>query len=188
MPGVLTNDVKAQEYYRLAYACVQMKHGGTCPGKCATCTLNVHLYMNDVREATLIKTSAELDFMRSLAVAKQRKADTIFDGITTILMLLFSIACFIVLIVWPVSCVVKGVKGFVKPTMPAYELQDMADTATPEVTRKVLTTCDYVKHNTKDVNQSGDVDCIDYAITFYEQYGTAAKLIWWIIDYKKETH
>jgi len=144
--------------------------------------------MNDVREATLIKTSAELDFIRALAVAKQRKVDSTFDLVTSILMLLFSIACFIVLIVWPISCAVKGVKSWVKPTMPAYETQDMAYTATPEIERKVLDVCNSTHNLVYDVDKDGKINCTDYAITFYEQYGSEARLIWWIVEDHKLTH
>jgi len=162
--------------------------------------------MNDVREATLIKTSAELDFIRSLAVAKQRNRDATWDLIGTILAILAGLAVFYVCVVWPVSCAVKGVKSLVAPTMPQYEVQDniastatvqnniastatvqknIASTATPEVTRKVLEVCRAISDRVPDVNRDGLINCIDYAITFYEQYGSGARIIWfrWARDY-----
>jgi len=179
----MTNEQRSQEYYRLALKChelSQSKRG--CDHQCARCTLNVNLYVDDIRDATLIKTSAGIDWQKG-QVVKAREQGTAIGQLIWSLVLLIGLALAVIL---PVQCVKKHFSK--APTMPVYEAQELASTATPEVTQKVLSTCEYVRTNTKDVNKSGKIDCIDYALTFYEQYGSEAKLIWWVVELNKRTH
>jgi len=135
--------------------------------------------MDDVREATLIKTSAELDFIRALAVAKQRNRDGWLSLIPTGLTLLAAIALICVCIVWPISCVVKGVKGFVKPTNPTMEAQQPRYTteATPAIAARVYEVSKYA-WNPPDQDGDGSSDCIDSALLFYDLYGPECIILW----------
>jgi len=56
--GVLTNKQKAEEYRKLAYQCVANEANNTCDHYCVNCPLNISLFMDDKKEAVLIKMSA----------------------------------------------------------------------------------------------------------------------------------
>jgi hypothetical protein len=107
MTGLLTNQQRSKEYYRLSYQCLQTKAEKKCDGKCAFCSLNVHLYVDDPRDATLIKTSAAVDYLNAVAVSKQERANDLMH----LLGALFSAALAIALVVVPVGCVVKSCKN-----------------------------------------------------------------------------
>jgi hypothetical protein len=107
MAGMLTGQQRSKEYYRLSYQCLQTKAEKKCDGKCAFCTLNVHLYVDDPRDATLIKTSAAVDYLKAVAVSKQERANDLIH----LLGALFSAALVIALIVVPVGCAVKSCKN-----------------------------------------------------------------------------
>jgi len=108
--GPLTDDIRAKEYYRIAYQCLELVHTKGCNNNCAACPLNIHLYCNDAKDATLIKTSAAIDFKNAVIAAKRVRADNIWDLIGAIFWIIFGLALIFVTVVWPVSCVVKWVK------------------------------------------------------------------------------
>jgi len=108
--GPLTDDIRSQEYYRIAYQCLELVHTKGCNNNCAACALNIHLYCNDAKDATLIKTSAAIDFKNAVIMAKKVKADNTWDLIGAIFTVIFVLAMVFVTLVWPVSCVVKWLR------------------------------------------------------------------------------
>jgi len=187
--GPFKDDVKSQEYYRFAYQCLELVHTkGGCNNNCGACPLNVHLYIDDPREAILIKTSAAIDFK------KQQHADAIWKahksgenwGMLIYTILLLAVLWFTV--IWPVSCAVKGVKQLFSaapfdtleaPSNPQYEGQQFySDTATPEIQQRIFKASELSWNVKKDKDYNGQIDCIDSALTFYELYGSEAKIIW----------
>jgi bacterioferritin-associated ferredoxin len=118
MAGPLTNQQRSSEYYRIAYKCAEVKSTKGCDSNCAACVLNVHLYVDDVRDATLIKTSAALNYVRDVAevrssnaeIRRENKWSTIrlIGWIVLDLFILFiCIALIWVLFILPISWVVR---------------------------------------------------------------------------------
>jgi hypothetical protein len=65
--GVLSNKQKADEYRQLAYQCVANEAYNTCNRSCVNCPLNISLFVDDQKEAVLIKMSAMRDYQRDQA-------------------------------------------------------------------------------------------------------------------------
>ena len=61
MKSTMTNSQKTNDLKRLAYQCAEQKNDG-CNDNCRNCPLNVSLYLDDPREAVLIRTKAEIDY------------------------------------------------------------------------------------------------------------------------------
>ena len=61
MKSTMTNSQKTADLKRLAYQCAEQKNNG-CNDNCGSCPLNVSLYLDDPREAVLIRTNAEIDY------------------------------------------------------------------------------------------------------------------------------
>lgn len=70
--GVLTNKQKAEEYRQLAYQCVSNETNNTCDKICKNCPLNISLFMDDPKEAVLIKISAMRDYQHDLETEQVR--------------------------------------------------------------------------------------------------------------------
>jgi len=66
MKSTMTNSQKTADLKRLAYQCAEQKNNG-CNGNCGSCPLNVSLYIDDPREAVLIRTNAEIDYQHDQA-------------------------------------------------------------------------------------------------------------------------
>jgi len=163
----MTDVQKSQEYYRLAYKCHELSnYKKGCNHQCAACTLNVHLYINDPREATLIKTSAGIDYQRSQAM---QRGDTINGWIYFI--------CIALAIAIPTFLVVRCTQNFFSPGDPAPRYETQFYIATPEVTERIRRAA-IIAWKPGDVNKDGKEDCIDSALMFYKLYGPEAKLLW----------
>jgi len=65
--GVLTNKEKAEGYRRLAYQCASNEVNNACDNICDNCPLNISLFLEDQKEAVLIKMSAMQDYQQDLA-------------------------------------------------------------------------------------------------------------------------
>jgi acetylornithine/succinyldiaminopimelate/putrescine aminotransferase len=126
----------------------------------------VHLYIDDPKDATLIKTSAMIDLQhvdaQQRAIIRNERIESTFHGIG----LLLVVALFVAPIMYISSCV-SNYKA--KLDAPKQQLSGI-----PDQYRVALTTHRVVR----DVNNSHDIDCIDYAITYYELYGPEARLVW----------
>ena len=70
--GVLTNKQKAEEYRQLAYQCVANESNNTCDMGCVNCPLNIAFFMDDKKEAVLIKMAAMRDYQNDLAQEQAR--------------------------------------------------------------------------------------------------------------------
>jgi len=176
--GPLTNDQRTQEYYRLALKCHELSNRKKgCDHQCAKCTLNVHLYMKNVRDATLIKTSAGIDYQRQLAVQKMLRHHDNTQLFGPLLALLLVAA----IIILPIRCVIHKVSA------PRAATPEVTAVATPEVEQRILTVCNAIRQP-GDRNNDGEIDCIDYALAFYEYYGKEARIIWIVFDVNIDSH
>jgi hypothetical protein len=63
MKSGMSNKQRTDDLKRLAYQCAENKNNG-CNSNCTNCPLNISLYLDDPREAVLIRTNAELDYQR----------------------------------------------------------------------------------------------------------------------------
>jgi len=159
MGGPLTNQQRSKEFYRIAYECAESKAEGMCGGECAACTLNVHLYMDDIKDATLIKTSAAVDYLRKQKAMKQFTQSRDMEALGGVIGVILAI----VLCAIPVFMVKSCISNALKPK------QDVDRT---------LQAAYYVRDNIRDVDRDGSIDCVDRALLFREFYGPDAKLIW----------
>jgi hypothetical protein len=197
MAGPLTNQEKSREFYRFAYACEEQRK--KCDHKCAVCALNVHLYCDDPREATLIKTSARLDYSRR----EPPDFGEILGG-------LFGWAI-IGAIIYGIICCVSCASYSSSSRTPAYDPYDYYnnyindprviayyDTGPKESTvqgatlaQKTYNTAVYTKAHVYDADRDGLIDCTDYATLFYENYPDKSDchIMWvWPTNSKDTTH
>jgi hypothetical protein len=179
MAGPLTNQQRSSEYYRIAYKCAEVKSTKGCDNNCAACVLNVHLYVDDPRDATLIKTSAALNYVRDVAEVEQWNArvrrENIWDAVACFFSIAIPIALLWVIFVLPISCVVKSCKQALAPREAVPEASYSSDIG--------ISAAQYCKQNIRDVNGDGLKNCIDYAV-LYKEYLPSARLIW---NYNKNT-
>jgi hypothetical protein len=192
----LTNDQRSKEYYRIAYQCAETKNTTGCNDNCAVCPLNVHLYVDDARDATLIKTSAAMDFGKATLAAAQynanKKVDTVFVWIKVIL----TFALIGALIWWPISCYKKVIHNWatssdeIKIEAPLKLNPWTGPIPPPEATYKATSQqaerIFYCTNISKDyyfidMTCDGLYDCIDATMLFYFyylDYDSNVKIIW----------
>jgi hypothetical protein len=65
--SVLSNKQKADEYRQLAYQCVANEANNACDRSCVKCPFNISLFMDDEKEAVLIKMAAMRDYQQDIA-------------------------------------------------------------------------------------------------------------------------
>ena len=65
--GVLTNKQKAEEYRQLAYQCVANEVNNACNMDCINCPLNISHFIEDKKEAVLIKMAAMREYQTDQA-------------------------------------------------------------------------------------------------------------------------
>jgi|GEM_PF-4357295 len=63
--SVLTNKQKTVEYYQIAYECVENEVNNTCNMDCINCPLNLIHFVDDKKEAVLIKISAMREYQKN---------------------------------------------------------------------------------------------------------------------------
>jgi len=174
----LKDDVRSQEYHRVAYQCLELAHTkGGCNNNCAACPLNVHMYIDDPREATLIKTSAAIDYHKQQEISASLRAYRLGTGIAQAFMFVLYVALFIVMVVWPISCTVKAVKSIIPKEGVFESTPPMSYIATDEVERKITMVSQATIH-LGDITGDGQYDCIDDALGFYELYGGECQILW----------
>jgi hypothetical protein len=112
--GVLSNKQKANEYRRLAYQCASNEANNTCNRYCANCPLNISLFLDDQKEAVLIKMSAIQDYQQDQAneqaqnqLIKEIKDRNTAEGIGAIIGALIPIG----LIIWLISSIKSCFSG-----------------------------------------------------------------------------
>jgi hypothetical protein len=184
----LTNDQRSKELYRIAYQCAETKHTTGCNNNCAACPLNVHLYVDDARDATLIKTSAAMDYGKATIAMAQRNTNNKIDNVLHLIKVIFVAALLFSAVYFPVSCFkntihnwavsddeVKIEKRVLRPWIE--EDSPLAPTntykATAEITNWILMSCMQSTEMLKqsyDSNEDGLSDCIDDALVFWAYY------------------
>jgi hypothetical protein len=146
----------------------------------------VHLYVDDAREATLIKTSAALDYGKCITQEAERNSRHFWDFIGR----LISIAIVVVSIWMPISCAVKSCKQ----EAPKRESVNAAPSQDPGVLRsseefdRITDLASfYVRNHLRDINKDGLINCIDRAL-IYKDYVPDARLFWGINPAKDFNH
>jgi hypothetical protein len=154
MGGPLTNHEKSREFYRFAYACEEQSK--RCDHQCAVCSLNVHLYCDDPREATLIKTSARLDYSRR--------------GLSDFSQWLLSAFMYIVII-----------GGLIFGVWSCVSCSSAPKQSTVNIAQQTYDTAVYVKSHIYDVDRDGLIDCVDYATLYFDKYPDKSNLrLMWV--------
>jgi hypothetical protein len=166
MAGTLTNHQKSGEYYRIAYKCAEVKDTQGCDGNCAACVLNVHLYVDDPREATLIKTSAALDYGKYISIKSEAKYNQLTWNLGQLLGWVL-----IIVSIW------FGYRSCTKKDAPPTESSKLYNTGYETFNRVTGEAALYVKQHLRDVNRDGEINCIDRAL-LYKEYVPEARLIW----------
>jgi hypothetical protein len=106
--GVLSNKQKADEYRQLSYQCVANEANNVCDRSCVNCPFNISLFIDDKKEAVLIKMSAMRDYQQNLANEQFRNEinQRVQDNINgAYLGTLIVIAGFIGFIIWCISSI-----------------------------------------------------------------------------------
>lgn len=140
--------------YRLAYECVERKAKG-CTENCNYCRLNIAAYIPDIREAMLIKTNAELDYVR---LRRNKVADNTMY--TICYLILFAFLGFV--IYQCKSCSAPGEQP------PPTRLEDIR--LVREITAEIY-------ESPRDMNGDWQINCIDYACMFYKRWPGKCRII-----------
>lgn len=158
---VLTEAQQAAEYYRFAYTCEKMKERG-CPGLCMNCQFNVSLYVEDPREAVLIKSSAQIDYAKE---SNDQHAEHNKHLMVAVIIIAASLFLFF-------QC--NKPKPYVAP--PTQVVSPTSKYDKPR-THYVWDAVNFVHNNVIDVNDDGMINCIDYAIVFRLVMGSSVRII-----------
>jgi len=200
MAGTLTNNQKSQEFYRLAYKCIEQQSTGQCDNKCVVCALNINLYVDDPRDATLIKTSAQIDYTNLQYYKKQDASEQCLQTISHFI-------CIILFLVLPIWFCVSKIKSCTTASAaqdPKYEQHNLLpytpltdaelDAMFDSLDEKFKASKAKIQHGESpsliaarkvaatiyDVNKDKQINCVDKALLFRQYYGdgTQARLIW----------
>jgi len=168
--------------YAITMACAKYNAQG-CNCECGVCQFNVFNYVDDVREAGILKATAYADFTSAQEanklVAQQDKAHTAAN--------LTMAAIIIGVIIFAVSSIATCFIGC-KPNDPI-PFKDFTPTAADNKKAadiiydtnnlsnipKIIALLE--KYGPNDWNNDGYVTCIDYAIQFRMFYGIYARLV-----------
>jgi hypothetical protein len=144
--GITPQTQAQQDLYRLAYHCAYSHSTVKC-NMCPTCTYNAHNYGWDTNEVNLIKARALIDYHEHVARQKQEvKSYWATElGIT---------AGVIILILFLVICM---------------RFMDRVSNV-PQPPATIQEATQIVRNNLRDVNFDDKINCIDYAVIFYETY------------------
>jgi hypothetical protein len=156
--------------YRFALDCAEHKIRNNCDFQCKQCASNVSLYSIAREEAVMLQHSAELemdhrfkiqheDRMRELEYTDRKNAEG--RGLAVYILAQLIIICTIVATV----VIICSLKDKPKNTAPAR-------------TDYIISTLQKVR--SIDTDGSGAIDCIDYALQFYDLYPdkSAVRIIW----------
>jgi len=147
--------------YKSAVDCARLNYEG-CAGDCTNCQFNVFNYVQDIREASLLKANAYTDFHSRLASQQKYKHERTVQQTSTGafgLLLIAAVACFIN------SCIIKPYKARKQINVP-YENEYSIKTVLYRVQHTVV----------GDYNYDTQINCIDYALLFRSLYGPEAQL------------
>ncbi|GHU13163.1 hypothetical protein FACS1894161_2840 [Spirochaetia bacterium] len=157
---------RAAKLYRVSSRCAEL--GGRCTQNCGNCEYNVSLYVDDPREAVLIKTSARIDHDRLAEHISEHNAGTV--GIYVFLFLLF-LGCWFGISSCMKSCSTPTATSTEKktPTQAAYSKSYLMIDVEMALSK--------VHDTLRDVNGDSLIDCIDYALLMHK-YMPAARIIY----------
>ena len=188
--------------YSIALHCARLNDAGCALG-CQQCQFNIFNYVDDVREASLLKANAYTDYhnhkeyeARRIAFYKQSERDSAIGTIISLIPLFLMVG----LIWWGVascrSCMQpKNPEQILTLNDSMQERQPLNDSTQEKqqlvidaAVKKLLanpnepTNVPYIMgvlelQGVRDVNKDGKVNCIDYSITFRNLYGSNAHLI-----------
>jgi hypothetical protein len=133
--------------YRMAYHCIELQHERHC-NQCFNCPFNISLFLDDEREVMLIKNDAQMSFDKR----SRRKMRFTVGNVFLLILVIFLIygCCHYVNLGWA-----SFTGWFDKPQQ---------DTELAKIPQYIK----YVHKTIRDCNGDGVVNCIDYAIRFYE--------------------
>jgi hypothetical protein len=143
--GITPQTQAQQDLYRLAYQCAHSHITVKC-NICTTCTYNVHRYGYDPNEAELIKARALMDYNQYIATqALKKKAYWKVElaiGAVALVLILF---------------IIFGIPQIIGAETNATTYPTTIEEATALVRQLI-----------RDVNYDRQINCIDYAVVFYE--------------------
>jgi hypothetical protein len=131
---------EAETLYQLAYRCVANHKTANC-NACTNCAYNISRYGWDPNQVQLIKARALVDYQQNIANNKAKRKAYVKLEASLIIMSLFMLLLMFIGI--EVLCTQE---------------------------RTVEETIALVKPNLRDANWDKQINCIDYAIVFYEFY------------------
>jgi len=166
--------------YAIALRCAELNAQG-CAFGCAGCQYNVFNYVDDVREASLLKANAYTDYDRQQRLHKKveaaRNAEDFGYGIWTLLVI-----GFLIWMCWSIkSCVTND--SYTPPPQQSLIENMSNEQLTKNIARYHGTpkAIDYIvtllKRVIKDINGDGLINCIDYSLGFRMLYGDEAFII-----------
>jgi len=133
------------ELYRIAYQCGILRLRG-CKGYCGNCQFNASLYIDDPREAVLIKTNAAIDAEQ--AENYRREEDAGFWA------KIIAVVVFTLIFCWQCAKCSAPKETPPKPTV--------------SIKYYTIDVVSMLPSYVRDVNGDGVINCIDYAVCFYE--------------------
>ncbi|MDR1390195.1 MAG: hypothetical protein LBJ31_09510 [Treponema sp.] len=146
MKNVLSREERAIGLFQTAYQCEQFKSHG-CRSNCGACQYNVSFYVEDPREAMLIKMDAARHNARTQEYKQQESAYNFICTFIVCAILFFCVyACN--------SCAAPPSET--DPPAPPLAYTNLAWVK------------EQVKLNERDVNNDGVINCIDHGVIFYE--------------------
>ena len=156
---MLSNQQKATELYRVSRLCAERRYHKACNGVCAQCVLNIDHYSNDPQESMLIKLSASMDNQHIQAEAECR---------SFVHWVLLIGVC--VVIIWGyVKCQTPQKKE--ATPLPSQVVMPVGPISNKPHEIRLYNTYQLIPSRLRDVNNDGVLNCIDYAVVFYEIYG-----------------
>lgn len=146
----------ASEYYRLAFQCEKNRQQYGC-NACDICQFNVALYVDDIREITLLKTTAAIDVHKHNEYKSQQNVAEI-----TKLVLLLGIIVFFAIKCGVPSNQTKNVSSVKENSVPQSSQQSSRD-----IYEAVRSFCPPVLPT--NTNNDGKLNCIDFAVALYHK-------------------
>ena len=159
---MLSNQQKATELYRISRLCADRRSHNACNGMCQQCPLNADHYSNNSQETMLIKLSASIDNQRVFEEEQRKFAVNRTLGIFVCVFTIWAV----------VKCnTPKPVKVQTPAPTPSQVVMPVGPISNKPYEIRLYNTFQLIPSRLRDVNNDGVLNCIDYAVVFYEIYG-----------------
>ena len=180
--------------YAIAMQCARFNDQG-CSCDCHHCQFNVFNYVNDVREASLLKANAYTDYHNQKQILDEARRTTRAYELAPLVFLILLIGG----LAWCCSTVQSCFSpqyAYVNPQQAAPDMLQLGMTGKgrheqlkiDEEVRYLLNNPNRIENvprvlavmrqqGVRDVNGDGLINCIDHSITFRNLYGSNAKII-----------